>query len=1181
MKRLVLLVLAVLHSGSVYAKQDARECAARVIQLESLVVELQVENERLGHELQKVAESTEYGSTGSRRRMLSTLSPTPCVCGVLTPVPSVVPTPALTTGVPTTTPIPTPFTPVPTPFVPGPTTAAPSASPSVSPVPTTAGITTYEQLATAVADNATAEIVIEADVKLPHSQYGLMVFSPRTLSIMGRAADNGGRVTLDGQSHSRLFWVYGSGAVLYLSELNLANGSALQLDAHCRPDIYICGGGFLLVEEGARLVMSSCDILGDGTRDVSYFGGAMLANGPGTVVDWFNVTVADVVAPWQAIFYLSTGSEEEPIVGTFVGCQFVRCRTWLNAANAVVGFNNVYATFRDCLFADNDGVALQMCVSPKTRVERCVFRANRANDNEWPYQGSALVFQYGGVHEVIDTVFEDNVGVATLESGAVGVQSNANVLLRNVTFLGNYGGYKGGILAAMPTAIVTMENCYCYGNQASQEAVILIDSATLTMVNSTIVASSTTGYTILSQFGSVLFVSGCVFRENSIVQSGSGIRTQEDGTTTIVDCVFDSNRGTENGGGLLSISTGAIVNVYRTVFRNNSGYSCACFSVGSISVLTIEDSDIIGCRAEAYAGMAEVSNGGKLEITGSRISGSAASTFGSLARVKTGSVLRIASSTITKCSGDAAFAVYDESDEDFRVRFDTTVVDETVTILSRGDVLIQNSEGFTNEIAKNASIGTCASATSQCLRDSCSDMAIGIDCACEVDGEIIPFPVDCMTSAVIDVAVPSTHTLKYVITKPHNDTVQFVLANVGERQMTWALTNSSADPGEVTLDASPKSGVIQPFGEIVVAVVAMTRGLNARDAAYLGYFQLFSEDVCVCRDQSLEMSIELFVVAETSSRNSYVELATNVQASGDLSFHIIPVDDEGLLIQDSGAVQFSPVLTWIGARTGARRRHPLEEIVVICGVKFLPVLDLHVGTCQMPKYNGVPLAGSFSLEVGLVSGELVGGGEYSVEVTSCPEHYFYNVLDDACQLCDLKKAECRGGRELPVPKKGYWSDLENAELGYVYECSMSKANCKGGLHHNRSCFEGQAGVDSCAPDLCSATSEGPLCGRCKWESPRSYMKNERCFRCKGGEAASVLIVFVIFTIAPVMIGLVVYRFAQARSLTYRIYRRVFDIGRFKVVWVNYQIMTTVGWNLQIDWPEVSNVVSHKDLISQN
>ena len=41
----------------------------------------------------------------------------------------------------------------------------------------------------------------------------------------------------------------------------------------------------------------------------------------------------------------------------------------------------------------------------------------------------------------------------------------------------------------------------------------------------------------------------------------------------------------------------------------------------------------------------------------------------------------------------------------------------------------------------------------------------------------------------------------------------------------------------------------------------------------------------------------------------------------------------------------------------------------------------------------------------------------------------------------------------------------------------------------------------------------------------------------------------------------------------RLYRRVFDIGRFKVVWVNYQIMTTVAWNVQIMERSAANPIA--------
>ena len=264
--------------------------------------------------------------------------------------------------------------------------------------------------------------------------------------------------------------------------------------------------------------------------------------------------------------------------------------------------------------------------------------------------------------------------------------------------------------------------------------------------------------------------------------------------------------------------------------------------------------------------------------------------------------------------------------------------------------------------------------------------------------------------------------------------------------MTWTFKNSSNDPGEITWVMSPASGTLEAFGETVVEVIVQSTGLNARENPYTASFDIHSDDVCVCRDQSIEMAIELVVTAETTAANSYVQVlgAANAQAAGELNFHIVPIDEEGLVVQDSGAVQFSPKITWVGYEQVVRRssrRRPLEEVieevVVVCSVKYLSAIDTHVGTCRMPTRNRVPLAGSFSLAVELASGELVGGSEYSAEVASCPEDWFYHKPSGACVECDLDKSVCRGGKELPVPMKGYWSDLENAELGYVFSSVIS------------------------------------------------------------------------------------------------------------------------------------------------
>ena len=141
------------------------------------------------------------------------------------------------------------------------------------------------------------------------------------------------------------------------------------------------------------------------------------------------------------------------------------------------------------------------------------------------------------------------------------------------------------------------------------------------------------------------------------------------------------------------------------------------------------------------------------------------------------------------------------------------------------------------------------------------------------------------------IPVPSTHTFTYLISKPLNETAELVLSNTGESRMSWTLKNNSNDPGEMVWAVSPTYGTIEPFGEIVVEVVAQTTGLSARQKPYLASFELHSEDVCVCREQSVEMTIELVVTAEVSAVNSYLQVidSTTVEAAGELVFRIIPV----------------------------------------------------------------------------------------------------------------------------------------------------------------------------------------------------------------------------------------------------------------------------------------------------
>ena len=239
--------------------------------------------------------------------------------------------------------------------------------------------------------------------------------------------------------------------------------------------------------------------------------------------------------------------------------------------------------------------------------------------------------------------------------------------------------------------------------------------------------------------------------------------------------------------------------------------------------------------------------------------------------------------------------------------------------------------------------------------------------------------------------------------------------------MTWTLKNSSNDPGEMAWVVSPTSGTIEAFGEIVVEVVAQTTGLNARQQPYLGSFDIHSDDVCICRDQSVEMTIELLVQADMSVANSFVQIIDpdNVRAGGQLRFLITPIDDEGMLIEDSVDVQFATVL-----------EHDEEkDLPVVCAITFQPDTNLHEGTCAMPLHDNAPLAGEFRLAVNLVTNsifndtairvtqELVGGAAHSVNVASCPQDFFLDTSKSAegvvrCTPCEPRTMTCSAGSVL-------------------------------------------------------------------------------------------------------------------------------------------------------------------------
>ena len=401
------------------------------------------------------------------------------------PVPPPPQTPALRRRKTLATPAPTPITPIPT-------TASPSATPSVSPVPTTEGITTYSQLANAVADPANSEVIVEADVAFPVFS-AIVVDSERSVSVVGRSAVDGGRVVFDGAGHSQHFYV--TGGTLHIAFVDLVNGTASQVETGCRPDLWKCAAGSILVTGGGRLVMRSCDVLGGGGPDVrnAYMAGGMMISDDDSTADFHNVTWSDLRAGMYipAVYAQGSIDEEHAIIVNFYGCRILHNSAPAGAA-VLIGWTGVLAAFYDCLFENNDGTALATWSSADVQIVRCTFRGNIGSGEFWPEYSAAVVLVplASKTTLIFDSVFERNIGSAVGSSGGGGALAiqGATVLLSNTSFLANTvlnAGYGGGAFHALGGAKVTVIDSFALANLASQSGgAVQVDDSELTVINS-------------------------------------------------------------------------------------------------------------------------------------------------------------------------------------------------------------------------------------------------------------------------------------------------------------------------------------------------------------------------------------------------------------------------------------------------------------------------------------------------------------------------------------------------------------------------------------------------------------------------------------------------------------------------------------------------------------------------
>jgi len=246
-------------------------------------------------------------------------------------------------------------------------------------------------------------------------------------------------------------------------------------------------------------------------------------------------------------------------------------------------------TLLDCVFEDNPGGGARIGVSDGGTVERCVFRRN--GKTSAPIGGGGALL--AGNWLVRACVFEGNEAIATSAfrgGGGLKLETVDSTII-DCDFFANTSRYAGGGAEVRPTqtfASVRVERCRFIGNE-------------------------------------------------SLERSGGGLLAGASGSTTaldvtVLDCLFEENRGESNGALVLGLRSGEVAgNMFVRNTARTSGGGIRIYN--DTSDLLITGNEFTGNTTEAAGGaidLSSVRSGDGLRIEGNTFRGNAADTGGAI-----------------------------------------------------------------------------------------------------------------------------------------------------------------------------------------------------------------------------------------------------------------------------------------------------------------------------------------------------------------------------------------------------------------------------------------------------------------------------------------------------------------------------------------------------------------------
>ena len=251
----------------------------------------------------------------------------------------------------------------------------------------------------------------------------------------------------------------------------------------------------------------------------------------------------------------------------------------------------------DCIFTDNyagQGAAIGLGYDAILEINGSYFSENSASDvaggiialnnvmldihgtsfvgNKALKFGGAIVAQENAILNIRETTFARNKASGDF-AGAINVEQQAHVRVKNCLFDENVAQQRGGTIYGVTNVILEIEGTNFTRNSVIDGGAIHVrDHVELSLSNCRLEfnSASDTGGAVMAQYNVKIEIRETNFTGNSVVNQGGALCIYSPAECYIVTSVFRGNAAKAIGGAIY-IDSKSLLNVKNTIFTSNNG----------------------------------------------------------------------------------------------------------------------------------------------------------------------------------------------------------------------------------------------------------------------------------------------------------------------------------------------------------------------------------------------------------------------------------------------------------------------------------------------------------------------------------------------------------------------------------------------------------------------------------